>query len=93
MDKASATEYATFAPLVMRHADAGDPAARRIVQGAAEQIDGLVRALIVQGAPRVALLGGLASALEAWLSPDVRRRLTPPLKDAVSGAIRLARAD
>jgi len=93
MDKASATEYATFAPLVMRHADAGDPAARRIVQGAAEQVDGLVRALIAQGAPRVALLGGLASALEAWLSPDVRRRLTPPLKDAVSGAIRLARAD
>jgi len=93
MDRASATEYATFAPLVMRHADAGDPAARRIVQGAAEQIDGLVRALIAQGAPRVALLGGLASALEAWLSPDVRRRLTPPLKDAVSGAIRLARAD
>ncbi len=92
MDKASATEYATFAPLVMRHADAGDPAARRIVQGAAEQIDGLVRALVAQGAPRVALLGGLASALEAWLSPDVRRRLTPPLKDAVSGAIRLARA-
>lgn len=92
MDRASATEYATLAPLVMRHADSGDPAARRIVQGAAEQIDGLVRALIAQGAPRVALLGGLASAIEAWLSPDVRRRLTPPLKDAVSGAIRLARA-
>lgn len=92
MDKAGATEYATFAPLVMRHADSGDPAARRIVQDAAEQIDGLVRALLAQGAPRVALLGGLASAIEAWLSPDVRRRLTPPLKDAVSGAIRLARA-
>jgi glucosamine kinase len=91
MDKAGATEYATFAPLVMRHADSGDPAARRIVQDAAEQIDGLVRALLAQGAPRVALLGGLASAIEAWLSPDVRRRLTPPLKDAVSGAIRLAR--
>jgi glucosamine kinase len=92
MDKAGATEYATFAPLVMRHADSGDPAARRIVQDAAEQIDGLVRALLAQGAPRVAMLGGLASAIEAWLSPDVRRRLTPPLKDAVSGAIRLARA-
>lgn len=91
MDKAGATEYATFAPLVMRHADSGDPAARRIVQDAAEQIDGLVRALLARGAPRVALLGGLASAIEAWLSPDVRRRLTPPLKDAVSGAIRLAR--
>jgi N-acetylglucosamine kinase-like BadF-type ATPase len=38
---ATATDYATFAPLVMRHADAGDPVARRIVQDA-EQID-LVR--------------------------------------------------
>jgi len=92
MDRASATEYATFAPLVMRHADTGDPVGRRIVQSAAEQVDGLVRALLAQGAPRVALLGGLASAIEAWLSPDVRRRLTPPLKDAVSGAIALARA-
>ena len=28
MDHANATDYATFAPLVMRHADAGDPVAR-----------------------------------------------------------------
>ena len=28
MDRATATDYATFAPLVMRHADAGDPVAR-----------------------------------------------------------------
>src|SRR3954452_12381493 len=29
MDPATATDYATFAPLVLRHADAGDPVARR----------------------------------------------------------------
>jgi len=76
----------------MRHADLGDPVGRRIVQNAAEQIDGLVRALLERGAPRVALLGGLATAMEAWLAPDVRRRLSPPLGDAMSGAIALARA-
>jgi glucosamine kinase len=92
MDSATATDYATFAPLVMRHADLGDPVGRRIVQNAAEQIDGLVRALLERGAPRVALLGGLASAIEAWLAPDVRRRLSPALRDAMSGAIALARA-
>ncbi len=92
MDHATATDYATLAPLVMRHADLGDPVGRRIVQNAAEQIDGLVRALLERGAPRVALLGGLASAMEAWLAPDVRRRLSPPLGDAMSGAIALARA-
>ncbi|MER8749723.1 N-acetylglucosamine kinase [Mesorhizobium sp. M1050] len=91
MDRASPTDYAALAPMVMRHADQGDPVARRIVQSAAEQIDTLVRVLFEKGAPRVALLGGLASALEPWLSPDVRRRLKPADGDAVSGAIILAR--
>ena len=50
MDHATATDYATFAPLVMRHADAGDPVARRIVRDAAEQIDELVRRLCECGA-------------------------------------------
>ena len=91
MDGASATDYATFAPLVMRHANQGDAAGRRIVQNAAEQIDGLVRALFDQGAPRLTLLGGLSSAIEPWLAPDVRNRLKPADGDAVSGAIILAK--
>ncbi|TPM29786.1 N-acetylglucosamine kinase [Mesorhizobium sp. B2-3-5] len=91
MDRACATDYAALAPMVMRHADQGDPIGRRIVQGAAEQIDTLVRVLFEKGAPRVTLLGGLASPLEPWLSPDVRRRLKPADGDAVSGAIILAR--
>ncbi len=92
MDRATATDYATFAPLVMRHADQGDPMGRRIVQGAAEQIDELVRALVGRGAKRIALIGGLSSAIEPWLAPDVRRRLTPLEGDAVAGALQLARA-
>ncbi|GLS29075.1 glucosamine kinase [Mesorhizobium albiziae] len=91
MDRSTATDYAALAPMVMRHADQGDAAGRRIVQSAAEQIDALVRALFDQGAPRVTLLGGLSSPLEPWLSPDVRRRLKPADGDAVSGAIILAK--
>lgn len=91
MDRATATDYATFAPLVMRHADQGDGVGRRIVQDAAEQIDGLARALLAQGAPRIALIGGLASAIEPWLAPDVRRRVTPVEGDAIAGALHLAR--
>jgi len=91
MDQATATDYATFAPLVMRHADAGDPVARRIVRDAAEQIDELVRRLVECGAARVALLGGLASSMQPWLAPDVQRRLVPVEGDAVDGALRLAR--
>jgi glucosamine kinase len=91
MDRATATDYATFAPLVMRHADAGDAVARGIVRDAAEQIDELVRRLIDHGAARVALLGGLASPMQPWLAPDVQRRLVPVEGDAVDGALHLAR--
>jgi glucosamine kinase len=91
MDRATATDYATFAPLVMRHADAGDPVARRIVREAAEHIDELVRRLSDSGASRVALLGGLASSMQPWLAPDVQRRLVPVEGDAVDGALHLAR--
>ena len=91
MDHATATDYATLAPLVMRHADAGDPVARRIVRDAAEQIDELVRRLSECGASRVALLGGLASSMQPWLAPDVQRRLVPVEGDAVDGALHLAR--
>ena len=91
MDHATATDYATFAPLVMRHADDGDPSARRIVRDAAEQLDELVRRLSECGAARIALLGGLASSMHPWLAPDVQRRLVPVEGDAVDGALRLAR--
>jgi glucosamine kinase len=91
MDKATATDYASFAPLVMRHADNGDPVARKIVRDAAEQIDELVRRLLECGAPRIALLGGLASPIELWLAPDVQRRIAPVEGDAVDGALLLAR--
>src|SRR5882757_8690001 len=91
MDPATATDYATFAPLVMRHADAGDQIARRIVRDAAEQIDELIRRLSECGAPRIALLGGLASSMRQWLAPDVQRRLVAVEGDAVDGALHLAR--
>jgi glucosamine kinase len=91
MDHATATDYAIFAPLVIRHADTGDPVARRIIRDAAEQIDELVRRLSDYGASRVALLGGLASSMQPWLAPDVQRRLVPVEGDAVDGALHLAR--
>ena len=91
MDRATATDFATLAPLVMRHADAGDATARQIVRDAAEQVDALVRRLVECGAPRMALLGGLASSIQPWLAPDVQRRLVPVEGDAIDGALHLAR--
>ncbi|HEY8006891.1 MAG TPA: BadF/BadG/BcrA/BcrD ATPase family protein [Methylocella sp.] len=93
MDRATATDCANFAPLVLRYAEQGDSLGRRIVQAGAEKINGLVLALIERGVPRIALIGGMANAIEAWLTPDVRHALSPPEGDAISGAIILARQD
>ena len=40
-EQATATDYATFAPLVLRHATEGDPIGRRIVEHAADAIGDL----------------------------------------------------
>jgi glucosamine kinase len=91
MDLATATDYATLAPLVMGHADRGDAVGRRIVQDAAHEIDALARRLMECGALRIALVGGLAAPMEPWLAPDVRGRLVPLEGDAIAGALHLAR--
>ena len=89
MDRATATDYAAFAPLVIRHANEGDPIARRIVQRGAEHIDDLVRALVTRRVRKIALIGGLSSPMEPWLAPDVRRRLKPLDHDQITGALYL----
>jgi glucosamine kinase len=92
-ERASATEFASFAPRVFQHADEGDPLARRIVANAARQVATLVGRLQDLGARRVSLLGGLATPLSAWLEPGIKQRLSPAEHDAVAGALLLARRD
>lgn len=90
MDQATATEYAAFAPIVVRHAEYGDPSARRIMQDAAAAIEGICRTLFEKGAPRLSLIGGLASVVESWLAPDLRNRLNTQIGDSLDGAMILA---
>jgi glucosamine kinase len=91
VDQATATDYATLAPLVIRHAEAEDPVAQRIVGVGAAHINDMVRLLIARGAPRISLLGGLAHAMEPWLAQDVQRHLAPAEGDALDGAMHVAR--
>jgi glucosamine kinase len=91
MDEATATDYATFAPLVLDLAEQGDAAAVEIVRRAAREIDEIALRLIASGTPRLALLGGLAPRMHAFLAPEVRSRLVPSLGDATDGALLLAR--
>ena len=92
-EQATATEYASLAPIVLSYAEAGDPFAEEIVAEGARHVEVLIRSLVEFGAPRISLLGGLASRLVQWLSPDVLHFLSPPEGDAVAGALLLARRE
>jgi glucosamine kinase len=92
-EQATATEYASLAPVALSHAEAGDPFAGEIVAEGARHVNVLIRSLVEFGAPRISLLGGLASRLVRWLSPDVLHFLSPPEADGVAGALLLARRE
>ncbi len=91
MDKASATDYAALAPLVVKAAEAGDVNARVIMQRAATHIEAMVRGLYEQGVPRCSLMGGLSEHIKPWLPSDIRQEITEPEGDALDGALLLAR--
>lgn len=91
IETATATDYATLAPIVTSHASAGDPGARRLMQEAGAHIAELIEALLRSGAPHVALVGGLSDALTPYLPPDLASRLVRPQADAVAGGILLAK--
>src|SRR5215831_13928063 len=90
-EEARATDYAAFAPIVLRHAHQGDPVGRRIVERAADAIGDLLDLFLARGIDRLSLVGGLADAIAAWLTPDLRARLRQPDADAVAGALLVAR--
>lgn len=89
--KATPTDYAAFAPMVMDHAVQGDPVAEPIVQRAALRLDRLIRVLLDRGAPHCCLMGGVAARMRDWLAASIRERLREPMGDGLDGAILLAR--
>jgi glucosamine kinase len=90
-EEARATDYAAFAPIVMRHANLSDPVGRRIVERAADAIGDLVDMFLAKGIGRLSLVGDLADAVTPWLTPDLRARLRRPDADAAAGALLVAR--
>jgi glucosamine kinase len=89
---ASPGEFGAFAPRVVDCARKGDPVAIELMQTAAAHIDSLAARLIALGVPKLALMGGLAAALQPWLADETVSRLVEPAGDAVQGALTLARA-
>ena len=62
-----------------------------MMQQAGMQIAELVEALLRKGAPRVALVGGLAEVLKEYLPSAIADQLVLPQADAMAGGILLAK--
>lgn len=88
---ATPRDYAAFAPTVFEMAARADVQAMTIVIEGAGAISKLGHALLVRGAKRLCLLGGLATVYPIYLDADVRGALVPPEADATDGAIMMAR--
>ena len=88
---ATATDYATFAPVVVKHAVAGDSDARDLMTQSGARIAELAQALFMLGVRRVALSGGLAEHVAPYLPREVQERLSAPKADAMAGGILLAK--
>ena len=84
-------DFGRFALMVFEHAVAREPLALALVTEAAADAVRMISRLLDAGAPSVSLLGGLAEPLSGWLPPPIRAQLSPPLGDALDGAILLAR--
>jgi glucosamine kinase len=61
-EQATATEYASLAPIALSYAEAGDPFAEEIVTEGARHIDVLIRSLVDFGAPPHLAAWGSGSA-------------------------------
>jgi glucosamine kinase len=90
-DAAKPADYARFAPVVFEHAGRGDALAATLLREAADDIGRMIQRLLALGAPKLALVGGLAEPIAAWLPPALRGCLVKPLADAADGAILMAR--
>jgi glucosamine kinase len=85
-------DFGALAPIVVEHASQNDPAGVELMQLAGGHIDRLSERLIALGAQKLALVGGLAPTMVAWISDTTRGHLVRPEGDALDGAVRLARS-
>jgi len=83
-------DYGRFAPLIVAHAERGDAVAGELMRLAAAHIDALAARLVMLDATRVALVGGLAAAIEPYLAMVTRRHLVSAQADALTGALGIA---
>jgi glucosamine kinase len=88
--RATQTNYAQLAPLVIEHASS-DAVANAIMHQAGEEIAKIAGALDPAGKVPIALCGGLAAPLRDFLPNSLLERIVTPHGDAAAGALQLIR--
>jgi glucosamine kinase len=89
--KATAADFAKFAPLVLQYASKQDPLALSLVKEAAEAAAAIIDRLLALGATKVSLMGGLSEPLMPWLPARLCNFIAAPHSDPLDGAILMAR--
>ena len=89
--QATPSQWGEISPLVFACAQSGDAVARTLVASAVIDVARLIDRMVALGAKRMALVGGLADAYASRLPRRLVRLLVAPQRDALSGAIDLAR--
>ena len=87
-DKASATEYATLAPVVTQYLAQGDRWAVELAERSGQSLCAVVDALI-EGEETfpLCLFGGLASFMESYLKANLKLNIVSRKHDATEGAL------
>lgn len=93
MSAARPRDLGGLAPLVVAHAAQGDAEACKLMRLAAGHIDRIASRLLEFGDLRLSLMGGLADVIEPYLTKGTTSALVAPRGDALTGALRLARAE
>lgn len=85
-----ATDFATLAPLVFEAAQAKDQAALSILQDGVGYLESLLRRLMWTGAQQIAMAGGVATAIKAFLADEWQQHLSAVAAPPEAGAVLLA---
>lgn len=85
------SDWGAYSPLVFTCADSGDAVAQRLINDAVGDVVRLLDRMVALGAGRIVLVGGLAASYAKRLPRRLTRRLVPAKRDALAGAIDLAR--
>ncbi|SMY17800.1 N-acetylglucosamine kinase [Photobacterium aquimaris] len=86
-------DYGQFSPAIFSFAAQNDSLAVSLLQQTAADIEMWMQALIVRGASRICLMGGIGERIQTWLTPPMQQRLATPQGDAMDGAIAMARGN